>query len=426
MRRTKGIPAGPSKLAAVPLAVAYAALPMAAAAAHLLNMTGPFPPALPWLVLAGLGTLLAMNRPRPDAPSQPHFLLNVFLFVLLVTILVLYKNDVGTIMRPLLPLLREASPLLLLLFAGLWATTCGLPDRADFQRYGGLLGAICLIDLAAEAAILRSIPAVRWIGNSDILAGLLLISLCAGLRPGTNDGGMNEPDQGRPLWRTLTMLGLLACLSRTGLFAGAWVVLCFGRGRLRMRTLFAILCGLLLAGTFLLPPTASDAIRYTDYWLWVEALRLYSETPLTLLTGFPLDLPLPVTFPAGMAGIWEAATGAPALLGVTLPQVPSFWLRLTLAWGLGAGLVVLVVTFVMMLKRLTRMGAGLTAALFAQGMSTPLLFDPGTCVAVGLAFGLAMSTQSINTRAHTAPEPTPDTDPEAGPDPVTQWDMRPL
>jgi hypothetical protein len=311
----------------------------------------------------------------------------------------------------------------MLLLCALWAATCGLPDRADLQRFGALLGALCVIDLAAEAAMFRAVPAVRLIGNADMLAGLLLVSLCAGLRPGQGERGMREPDQGRPLWRGLVMLGLLACLSRPGLFAGAWVVLCFGRGTLGRRALYCGACAALLAGTFLLPLTASDSARFVDSWLWIEALKLWALDPATLLTGFALSAPLPIEFPEGMAAVWETATGSSTLFGVSISQVPSFWLRSTLAWGLPAPVLMLATLLPMLLRRPTRMGAGLTAALFAQGMSTPLLYDPAMAAPVGLAFILALGRPK---QVDDIPTPHPIHTVEPAPDPVSEWDLRPL
>jgi hypothetical protein len=76
------------------------------------------------------------------------------------------------------------------------------------------------------------------------------------------------------------------------------------------------------------------------------------------------------------------------------------------------------------------MGAGLAAALFVQGMSTPLFYEPSTGAAAGLALFLALSA-SRNTLG---PAPAsggsrgldPDHDPQPENDPAREWDMRPL
>ncbi len=414
-------------LAAVPLAVAYAALPLGSGVSRLRGVYPAVPPDLIWLCLAGIGLLLALRRSAPGAPVRRGGVFWLTLFLLVVVGLVLYLPDFLVGWSFVIPYLKEGAPLVYLLLGVLWAATCGLPERDDFQRYGALLGGLCLLDLAVEVVMFRAVPTVRLLGNVDVLAGLLLLSLCAGLRPGSNQGGAFEPDQGRPWWRALIMLGLVACLSRTGLFGAGWVILCFGRGRFRTRALFAFLCLILLVGSFLLPTTISDAIRYADYWLWVEAVRLFSDTPGLLLTGFPVGEPLPVRFPVGMSAVWEAATGSSATFGAFLAQVPSFWLRVTLAWGLLPPVFLLLVMFTLLLRHLTRMGAGLTAVLFAQGMTTPLIFDPATGVCISLAFVLALTPVlcPANERREDVSVP-PEAPGEHAPDPLDEWSMRSL
>lgn len=402
-----------TRLASVPLVVAYGAVPLGAAA---VRATGSEITAvstmMPWLLLAGLGILLS-HKGKYSGFKLSKLAFHATLLLLAVAGVILYLPDIQTGLAPIMPYLKELSPLVFLLFALLWAKTCGLPDRADFQRFGALLATFCIIDLPVEAIAYSAVPTVRWIGNADMLAGLLLISLCASLKPGCNDGGCDEPDQGHPLWRGLILAGILTCLSRTGLFAAAWVFLCFGRGKIRWRLAYTLLCAGLLGLTFFLPPTPSDAVRYTDYWLWVEATQLFIKNPDLLLTGFPMNSPLPIAFPAGMAAIWEAATGQSSILGAFLHQVPSFWLRFGMGWGIFAPVGLLLILFTILLRHLTRMGAGLTAALFAQGMTTPLLYDPAMGVAICLGFIVAVSTPKV-------------IQPTSSPDPVKEWDLRPL
>lgn len=423
MNSVMGIPSTKGRLSAVPLGVAYVAIPVGTAMIRLLDGHGVFIENLPWLLLAALGILVTLYRPFPGAVRRTGFTSKALLFLTLVAALVLYTADIQGALEGVYPYLKEFAPVCYVLFALLWAATCGPVDRYDFQRFGALLSVICIVDFGIETVLYGTIPTVRWIGNADILAGLLLLSLCAGLKPGLNEGGRVEPDQGNKWWRMLVMIGLLTCFSRTGYFAGAWVVLCFGRGSLWMRGLYALACAFLLVVTFLLPPTASDSIRYIDYWLWVEALRLFAETPSLLWTGYPLDTPLPVIFPPGMTSIWEAATGLPTVLGASLPQVPSFWLRLLYGWGVTVPAVVLVFVFTLLFKNLTRMGAGLTAALFAQGMTTPLLFDPAMAVPIVMGYLVALlpSARPLNAKVD---EPTASSVKPL--DCAVEWNMRPL
>lgn len=416
-------------MTAFPLAVAYVAIPLGMALLRVVNAPLVIPMALPWLLLAGIGTVYAMLFRRSGVRVKKRFVFEVSMFFVLITLLTLYSRDIFRQLDIYIPYVVEATPLVMIWFCGLWAITFGIPDRADFQRYGAALGLLCIIDLVAEVIIYQAVPTIRWLGNADILAGLMLVALCASLRPGKNDGGIFEPDQGRPFWRGLIMIGLLACMSRTGLFAAAWVVLCFGRGPKLPRVLHSLLCLGLIAVSFLLPTTASDAVRYTDYWLWVESLRLFTENPALLFTGFSVPNALPVTFPAGMAPIWEAATGSPAMWGAYLPQVPSFWLRLLLAWGIVAPLMFLAVLTTLLFKNLSRMGAGLIAGLFAQGMSTPLMFDPTMGAVIGLGFFLALS-RPVNEARDKQEQPEEQTeqqeDPKPESTPAEEWNMRPL
>jgi len=435
MTQRQGTFRNASKLKTIPLAVAYVAIPLGMVLARFQNPSAEVSPFLPWLILAGLGTVCAMLFRSSGVRVKKRFVFEVAMFITLITILVLYGRDIFRQMEPAIPYISEALPLGMLLFCGLWIKTFGMPDRADFQRYGALLGLLCIIDLAAEAVIYQSVPTVRWLGNADVLAGLLLVSLCASLKPGDNEGGVYEPDQGHRLWRLLVMLGIAACLSRTGLFAAAWVYLCFGRGPKKVRIAGSTVCLSLIGATFFLPVTSSDSIRYVDYWLWVETIRLFAENPMLLLTGLPVSQALPVAFPVGMAPVWEAATGSPAMMGAYLPLIPSFWLRLSLAWGIIAPLMLLTVLFVLLFRRLTRMGAGLTAALFAQGMNTPLLYDPAMAAAIGLGFFLVLArplnapnvrTKKADVIKEADPTPDPVPDPEPDPDPSKEWDMQPL
>ncbi|QGY39453.1 hypothetical protein GM415_04730 [Pseudodesulfovibrio cashew] len=424
MSSTKSATWARGGLTAVPLAVAYGAVPLGTAIMRgLLGDFADLPIYIPWLLLAGLGTLAALRGKGGSTPFGVKFLFQGMLFLLLCTGLMVYAADITAALSPLLPYLHESAPAVILLFCLLWAGTFGLPDRADFQRFGALLSLVCIIDFAVEVFAYQTVPTVRWIGNADVLSGLLVVALCASLKPGGNQGGCHEPDQGKAAWRAMILIALLTCLSRTGLFAAAWAVLCFGRGKARYRLLYALTCAVLIFVSFLLPPTASDAIRYADYWLWVESLRLFSENSALLLTGLPVTDPLPLAFPPGMSAIWQAATGQSPLFGAYLPQVPSFWLRLTLGWGMLAPVGLLTVVFILLFRRLTRMGAGLVAGLFAQGMTTPLLYDPATAAAITFGFLLALSVP--RERSAAAPEAVAPAPPvEAGS--TDEWNLRPL
>jgi hypothetical protein len=419
-----------ARLAGVPLAVACAAVPLGTL---LSRFAGPGPessPFLPWLLLAALGTVHAILFRRSGQRLRPRFFMELAMFAGLSAIVILYHGDIFYQLHNLTPYVPELVPVIMLGFCWLWTLTFGTPDRAAFQRWGAVLGLICVLDLAVEVFIYRAAPTLRWIGNTNLLAGLLLICLCASLKPGPLDNGLYEPDQGKPIYRALIMAGLLATLSRTGLFAAAWIYLCFGRGGRMMRTAVFLACFAALALTFQLPITPSDLARYVDYWLWAKSMTLFAQTPSTLIAGLPLTHALPFTFPPEMVPVWERVTESPALFGAHLSQVPSFWLHFILGWGAILPALCLTGLFVLVFRRLTRMGAGLAAALFVQGMSTPLFYEPATGAVAGLALFLALSAP------RRAPLPVGDPKNGSGPerpaapqpedDPAREWDMRPL
>jgi len=412
-----------SKMMVVPLGVAYLAIPLGTLLVRFLDSTPEVAPFPPWALLAALGAIFAMLFRRSGVRVKKRFVFEVGMFLVLIAMLVLYRRVFIYQLAEAIRFAPEITPIIMLAFGWLWSITFGLPDRADFQRYGAILGVMCIVDLVAEVFVYQAAPTVRWIGNCDVLAGLLLIALCASLKPGNNDGGVHEPDQGSPLWRWLILAGLVACLSRTGLFAAAWIFLCFGRGTRLKRISVSLLFFLLIGATFLLPVTATDSIRYINYWLWAKSMLLLIDNPLIMVSGLPLTSALPLTVPVQMTGIWEQATGSPALMGVYLPHVPSFWLRAILGWGMIIPSALLLVLFIQLFRRMTRMGAGLVAALFAQGMSTPLLYDPSTGAIAGLAFALVLTSSAPrpNKRKKTAPTP-PDTPSETNADPA----IRPL
>ncbi|WP_041915765.1 hypothetical protein [Pseudodesulfovibrio mercurii] len=416
-----------SRLAALPLAVACAAVPVGTL---LSRFAGPGPessPFLPWVILAALGTVHAILFRRSGQRLRARFFAELCMFAALSAVVVLYHRDILYQLENFTPIVPELVPVIMLGFCGLWVLTFGQPDRAAFQRWGSVLGLLCVADLAVEVFIYRAAPSVRWIGDADLLAGLLLVCLCASLRPGPAEGGLYEPDQGKRIYRVLILAGLLATLSRTGLFAAGWIYLCFGRGGRWFRTGVFMACLAGLAVSFRLPFTPSDLGRYVDYWLWAKSLALFSREPGLLIAGLPLDQALPFTFPPDMAPIWERVTGTPTLFGAYLSQVQSFWLRFLLGWGAILPVACLVALFVLVFRRLTRMGASLAAALFIQGMSTPLLYEPSTGAMAGLGLFLALSVYRAAPLAGPDGTRSPDpTDARPEDDLVREWDLKPL
>ncbi|NDV18240.1 hypothetical protein GO013_02250 [Pseudodesulfovibrio sp. JC047] len=418
-------PASHSALAALPLVMAYGIVPLVTAvkvfmpSAHAISMF------MPWVLLAGLGTIHAMLFRRSGERLKQRFFFEVAMFGVLIFMLIQNHAHLIRQFETLFPIIIELTPVAVLAFCGAWSLTFGVPDRTDFQRYGGVLGGLCLLDLVIEGLLFHNAPVVRFIGNVDVLAGLLLLSLCASLKTDARPGDPITPDQKNRVWRLLILVGIAATLSRTGLFAAGWIVLCFGRGSKTVRTLIFLAFFSLIGGTFLLPISASEAVRYVDYWLWAKSIALFTAQPVVLLTGLPFGDALPLTFPAGMDGIWEAATGRLAIMGAYLPQVSAFWLRFTLGWGLIPPVLCLIAILALLYRTMTRLGAGLLVVLLTQGMVAPLFYAPSLGIAVGFALLLALSNTApkSNTRIVSSVESSPDPDRH---DPVAEWDLRPL
>lgn len=66
------------------------------------------------------------------------------------------------------------------------------------------------------------------------------------------------------------------------------------------------------------------------------------------------------------------------------------WLRMTLAWGLSASLLLLGAGITGLALRPARMAAGIIALCLVQGVVWALLFDPGAAVIVCLGLFAAM------------------------------------
>ncbi len=413
MTHLKGIFRKHGPLAPVPLYVAYAALPMASLARRVPDVPLTPPAAAPWAVLAALGFLAACAGRENRAPSLPKALGAFALVGLIASAILMYVPDALLSLPVLAGIFRESAPLAYLLFCALWTATFGLPSGRDFIRLGAALGALVVADTAAEFAFAGAAPALRWIGNADMLAVPLLASMCACLGPG------DSRSRADTLCRALILFGLAATLSRAALFASIWIVLWLNTASRGRRLVVSGFFALVLAGSFLVAPAPGDAVRYADYWLWVEGFRLFSENPSLLAAGFPVHAPLPMTFSPGMAMIWHQAQGVSPDIGVFLPQIGPFWLRASLAWGALVPVACMTALAVPLSRRPSRMGAGLAACLFAMGMVSPLLYSPATGMVIGLALLTAFSPAMRDDFSTPVSEPVPDSDPE-------DWDMRPL
>ncbi|WP_147819952.1 hypothetical protein [Salidesulfovibrio onnuriiensis] len=320
--------------AATPMLTAFLIAPLAFTAARV--AAGPLPDSVAqsaatglWLLLCGLAVIACLFKKsldRPERESLARPMAASALFGVSVACLFVFMAPALQAYSGFAPYLRETSPAIFFLFALAWTATFGVPGRADIQRPAAWLGALVVLD--ALQALLRMTPQ-RFLGDPDMLATLLLIGLCADLKP-----AHHETDRNGLALRVWIMLGLLATLSRTGLFTAAWIHAFFGRGSAWKRLPYASLCAAAVGASFLLDAHFGlGGDRYMEYWVWLECFQLLAG-PGRLYTGFALSHPLPVLPPLELMGLWQTLFSTSPLNGLFIEQIPSFWVRAVMAWGI--------------------------------------------------------------------------------------------
>ncbi len=374
--------------ASTPLITAFLIVPLAFSAVRIstvpvsAHLTDTAETAL-WLVLCGLGAVASMFL---SAQARPRRSIGLPLagtgaFLAAAVLLFLFAAPLLRATAGLYPYLYEAKPLIFFMFACAWAATFGLPDRATIQRVAAWLGGLAVCD--AAQALFRQSPE-RFLGNTDVLATLLLVGLCAGLRSREADD-----EEQHPALRPWIMLGLLATLSRTGLFTAAWIYAFFGPGSTWKRLPYVTLCAVAVAGSLLLEAHwGLGGVRFMEYWVWLECFQQLAE-PGKLLTGFALHAPVPIVPPLDIMSLWQVLFPTSPLDGLYVQQIPAFWIRSIMAWGLVPAMTFLALLFSLLMKRPTRFGAGLTAVCISQGISTTLFYSPGPAITLFLALMLA-------------------------------------
>lgn len=407
-----------SRLSAIPLAAAFFAPPAALIASRFYGVASPQWFVRPmentmWLIMSGVALLACLlgipDTNRPSSPPGTSNAITATVFIAAAGLLYTYLPDVLGANAWLTPYIKELEPLVYLLFALAWGLSFGLPDRAQLQRAGAWLGFFVVCDCARVLAVQS--PG-RMLGDSDAIATLLLVSLCAGLRPAQNRNAPVEPDQGKSIWRFWIIFGIIASFSRTGLFAAAWVYAFFGRAGIWQRILVALGCALLFVVTLVAESmSGSTSAHYLDFWIMLECMGLVAQNPDMIYTGFSLGSPLQVVPPLSLMGIWSALFNTSPYDGIFIHQLQQFWLRIFMGWGVFAVVGWLAAVFGVLLRRGTHFGAGLAAACFAQGLSTDLFYSPATGIVLCMACLLALAPPPV-TAARGIPhleEDTPDT-----------------
>ncbi len=181
----------------------------------------------------------------------------------------------------------------------------------------------------------------------------------------------------------LILLGLTGCLARMALFTAGWALLFFGSGSRLHRAGLFVFCLLLAAGSLLLPLDASTLLTLADQpRQWLAVLRTLDHQPWGLLTGLPLDSVLPPNAAPEPSPLLLAMGRRAAL---RLPDIQTFWLRLTAGFGVAAAPLVLGALALPVLRRPTAFGAGVFAACLTLGLVTDLFYAPGPAVLTVLA-----------------------------------------
>lgn len=338
-----------------------------------------------WLALAGFGIVLALigrSRKRGKGPGRlelPGF--SVLLLAILAVVLFRYGAPLLADHAWLWPYLQEARPVAYLLFAAAWALTAGVPRREAFVKAGGVLALAVCVDFGLRMWL----PEAAFLSvDREVVAALLLVCLCAGF-------GMDEKEM--PVLRGLLLAGIVATLSRPALFAAMWAWLFFGNGRWPSRLPYAALCLMALFATVVSPhPVLSGTLHYTDYWLWLEGLKLVLADPARMIAGFPLADPLPTRIPFGMVALWDGGGDLTAFDGVFIFQVEPMWLRTALAWGLGGPAALMLGLLALVAAARNRFAAGLATAVACTGLLVGLAHNPVTAVVVWLALFAAVRT----------------------------------
>lgn len=381
-------------VAAAPLVLAYAVLPLLGMAGRMGLLPAPGPDmslAWPWLVLTGGGLLAALltgpgRRPgqRPVRALMGLLAGGVLALAGLLLTIPQVQGPFFPAERLVLSALPEAAPLAYLLLAGLWASTFGAPGAEWFRRLGALLGGLVLLDvLVVSLGAGLPLPGGLLLdaAGRDVRAFLLGAALLLALDDERTTGAY-------PDWmQVLVMIGLLGCGSPSAMVAAGAAYLFLGRQRIEARIGFALAC----AGG-VMAPLRSDMLALMDsrvqiYMTWLAGLEVFHADPWILLTGLgpgPLDLQLPEAT-AILLGMLD--------MRFTLPPhaVPAFWMRLALVWGALPPLIFLGLGVGITALARGRAVAGLMTLAMGMGLVFPLLYNGSVALVFCLALACALA-----------------------------------
>ncbi|XPV76557.1 MAG: hypothetical protein ACNI27_01205 [Desulfovibrio sp.] len=366
-------------LQSIPLFVAYIAYPFFF---FFLSSDGtPHLPELQWFTWTALavfpifyGIFFGFPGQKNQKVSPPANLIGAFSLILLcflttaffhyMLLPVLMKHPVAS------AILLEASPVACVLFGLLWCLCFGIPTRRQFVIYGTFLTffiyytAVWTIDTFHPTALL---DLTAHAGGAKTISLLLLISLGCSI-PEKN---MHTPWY-MHICRAVLIFGVILTLHRPALFLMAWIILAFSQMDKKTRFIIPLfILGVFAATYFLVTDQTLVLERIINRFYWYVGTSILFSNPTELITGFPLGEALPID--ARYLLLINLPTQG---LGVTVADIPIFWLRFMLTWGVPATLALLFLGGSILYKARSAGASAVTAAMIFMGLTQPVFYAP--------------------------------------------------
>lgn len=365
------------RAAGFPLFLAYAAFP-AAAYAQRLSGIAEFRNWIDaaWLAAAFAALILLMLRRSLPFTRPSALLAATLLSGLMLLAVIRFGPQLAAGISPI-PWLMELKPLFYLAVAFLWFSAFSAPVAGSFVRYGLVLSGFLLAEFVLTGLMEGRVVRPAGSGEINYDACLLLISLAVGMYSGV-------------LSRTAHLIlfaALAATFSRTGMAAaGVLYLTAPGRGAAFKVAVAAAAAGLFLL-SFKVRGLPMDALEQLDRMcMWRAGIELIRENPVRALIGFAPGAPLPVSVPAGLEFLWAKQKAAWGLSGIYAFNLHSFWLRITVTWGLATAGLLTAAAALAYLRAGSRHIRGLIAVSCVMGLTMGLIYLSNVAVPLILAF----------------------------------------
>lgn len=368
----------------LPFAMFSLGLPLTIAAFNLSGLAAPDNLAEIFATgLAVLGLILEMLRKNDDISNPLWFKAGIP--ALLITWLSFkYLTEFTQPLLDHLPLLMEGKPLLFLLVTILWFKLFPTLRAKQISFWTSWLALLICTEFGLRFFLFHEPAAPFLFGISSISGPTLLIGLCATLHNAEEN----------TLFRWLILAGIFCSLSRDTLFAAVLILLISGpKGGLKKFLLILCLLFFNYLSLQVQEMTFMNRQDLPSYWLWFSILELFAHNPALLLTGFPIDIPLPLNVPASLWTIWHGQQHVWTGSGIYMFHVPPFWLHLLCAWGL-AGPSTMAATGTILYRRFpSNMMGGLIIAVVISGFLSPLFYNPACALVLFPAIVTATSSE---------------------------------